>query len=133
MVPFARRVVEDAADRTNAEIARTMSENNMCVSTKRYDTNTQTTMNVTNEIHGNGDGDLGSGGSSCESNMYALGLSFGASCLLLLLEQWLGSSSCDSSSISQLLWHTISKLNGKGDTPAGAQDVPPPPPHVEHL
>ena len=82
---------------------------------------------------GGDDVDVGHGGSSCESNMYALGLSFGASCLLLLLEQWLGSSSCDSSSISQLLWQTISKLNGKGDTPAGAQDVPPPPPHVEHL
>ena len=83
---------------------------------------------INDEVSGNsvggGDGDVGSGNSVCEDNVYALGISFGASCLLLLLEQWLGSSSCDSSSIGQLLWHSVSKLRGNGDTPpVGAQDV----------
>ena len=74
---------------------------------------------------GGGDGDVGSGNSVCEDNVYALGISFGASCLLLLLEQWLGSSSCDSSSISQLLWHSASRLQGKTNVspPVEAQDV----------
>ena len=59
----------------------------------------------------------GTGVAGCDDSMYALGISFGASCCLLLVEQWLGSSSCDASSISQLIWKTVAKLDDKGIQP----------------